>query len=95
MDRMPHHTKMVPTILHIFLSFFLKRALEKVFIGNIFAERYQEQILTNDFVLGYYCHLIQDAVWFHDIVDTNIRCYVGDEKKQAYRRGYRDYERLN
>lgn len=60
-----------------------------------FAERYQEQILTNDFVLGYYCHLIQDAVWFHDIVDTNIRCYVGDEKKQAYRRGYRDYERLN
>lgn len=53
-----------------------------------FAKKYREIILNDDFVLGYYCHLIQDAVWFHDIVDKYIRCYQGDEKKLAYQRSY-------
>lgn len=62
---------------------------------NSFAEEYKTLILEDDFCLGYYCHLIQDAVWFHDIVDKYIRCYTGDEKKMTYQKGYRDYTRLN
>lgn len=62
---------------------------------NSFAKKYKETILKDDFVLGYYCHLMQDAVWFHDIVDQYIRCYQCEEKKLAYQRSYRDYTRLN
>ncbi len=60
-----------------------------------FAEKYKNDILTDEFILGYFCHLIQDALWFHDLVDKCIRCYAGEEKKLAYQRGYHDYERLN
>ncbi len=60
-----------------------------------FAEKYKNEIMTDDFVLGYFCHLIQDALWFHDLVDKYIRCYAGEEKKLAYQRGYHDYDRLN
>lgn len=38
----------------------------------VFANEYQTNILSNDFLIGYYCHLIQDAVWFHDIVDKYV-----------------------
>ncbi len=61
----------------------------------VFANEYQTNILSNDFLIGYYCHLIQDAVWFHDIVDKYVRCFKGDERKALYQMGYRDYVRLN
>lgn len=60
-----------------------------------FAKEYEEGIFENDFILGYFCHLIQDAVWFHDIVDEHVRCYDGEERRAAYKKGYRDYDRLN
>lgn len=60
-----------------------------------FTDKYEKQIFANDFVLGYYCHLLQDALWFHEIADKYVRCYQGEEKKLAYQRGYRDYDRLN
>ena len=60
-----------------------------------YSEKYKNDILTDEFILGYFCHLIQDALWFHDLVDKCIRCYAGEEKKLAYQRGYHDYERLN
>ena len=37
----------------------------------------------------------RDALWFHEIADKYVRCYQGEEKKLAYQRGYRDYDRLN
>ena len=58
-------------------------------------DKYEKRIFANDFVLGYYCHLLQDALWFHEIADKDVRCYQGEEKKLAYQRGYRDYDRLN
>ena len=58
-------------------------------------DKYEKRIFANDFVLGYYCHLLQDALWFHEIADKYVRCYQREEKKLAYQRGYRDYDRLN
>lgn len=60
-----------------------------------FVEEYKTSISRDDFCLGYYCHLIQDAIWYHDIVDKYIRCYTGDAKKTMYQKGYNDYARLN
>lgn len=60
-----------------------------------FAKEYEDKIFENDFILGYFCHLCQDAVWFHDIVDVNVRCFEGEERRAAYKKGYRDYDRLN
>ena len=56
-------------------------------------DKYEKRIFANDFVLGYYCHLLQDALWLHEIADKYVRCYQGEEKKLAYQRGYRDLRR--
>lgn len=32
-----------------------------------FEKTYREDFGKDDVYLGYYCHLIQEAVWFHDI----------------------------
>lgn len=60
-----------------------------------FYEEYKGSFWSDDLFIGYYCHLIQDAIWFHDIVDKHIRIYPREEKKQKYKIGYADYERLN
>lgn len=60
-----------------------------------FAQKYEKNLLADDFFWGYYCHLIQDAIWLHDVADKYVRCYQKEEKKTATQRGYRDYERLN
>lgn len=60
-----------------------------------FAEKYDKNLLEDDFFLGYFCHLIQDAIWLHDVADKYVRCYQKEEKETAIQRGYRDYERLN
>ena len=43
----------------------------------------------------YWCHLMEDAIWVHDVVDKYVRIYTGEVKKAYYQKGYRDYERLN
>jgi len=60
-----------------------------------FVNEYREDFWKDDVYLGYYCHLIQDAVWFHDIVDKYIRIYPKDIKALKHQMGYRDYKRLN
>jgi len=58
------------------------------------SRRYSEH-MAEDFFLGYFCHIIQDNIWFHDIVNPNIRIYPPDIKAEKYRTVYRDYYRLN
>lgn len=60
-----------------------------------FEQKHGDKMLEDGFYLGYWCHLIQDAVWFHDVVDKYIRVFEGEKKKECYQKGYRDYGRLN
>ena len=57
-------------------------------------QRYRERI-DEDFFLGYFCHVMQDNIWFHDVVNPNIRIYPKEVKEAKYRTVYRDYFRLN
>lgn len=77
---------------------YIKRTPDDTLKGVLwteFSKEYEELILSDDFVLGYYCHLIMDAVWLHDMSNKYVRCYQGEERNQAYQRGYRDYDILN
>lgn len=40
------------------------------------------------------CHLIQNAIWLHDIVDPNIRVSPKEIKQEKYLALYRDYGRM-
>ncbi|HKM33326.1 MAG TPA: hypothetical protein VJY54_01105, partial [Lachnospiraceae bacterium] len=51
--------------------------------------------MKDEFFCGYWCHLMQNAIWFHDIVNPYIRIYPKEIKKDCYQKVYRDYERLN
>lgn len=62
---------------------------------HLFEKKYGDRMFVDEFYLGYWCHLIQDSVWFHDIVDKYVRIYTGEIKKEYYQKGYRDYGRLN
>lgn len=62
---------------------------------NRFADKYGERFGEDSFYIGYWCHLMEDAIWFHDVVDQYVRIYTGEVKKAYYQKGYKDYERLN
>ncbi|MBR3824440.1 MAG: zinc dependent phospholipase C family protein [Lachnospiraceae bacterium] len=62
---------------------------------NRFADKYGDRFEEDAFYLGYWCHLMEDAIWFHDVVDKYVRIYTGEVKKTYYQKGYKDYERLN
>lgn len=62
---------------------------------NRFEEKYGERFEADSLYLGYWCHLIEDAVWVRDMADKYIRIHKGEVKKAYYQKGYRDYERLN
>jgi len=62
---------------------------------NRFADKYGDRFEADDFYLGYWCHLMEDAIWVHDVVDKYVRIYTGEVKKTYYQKGYKDYERLN
>ena len=62
---------------------------------NRFADKYGERFAEDAFYLGYLCHLIEDAIWVHDVADKYVRVHKGEVKKAYYQKGYRDYERLN
>lgn len=45
--------------------------------------------------LGYYIHLIMDALWFSKIADIYIRIHPYPERKFYYQKSYEDYKKLN
>ncbi len=77
---------------------YIKRTPDDTLKGVVwtdFSKQYEKIILDDDFVLGYYCHLIMDAVWLYYMADRYVRCYPLGERDKAYKRGYRDYDKLN
>ena len=62
-----------------------------------YLSRYGEKMCDDDFYTGVFCHIITDVIWFHDIMDTQIRFKVKDKEKSRilYQKGYADYHRLN
>ena len=62
-----------------------------------FLSKYQEMVKRDDLYLGIMCHIITDAIWFHDIMETQIRSRAGskEERQEMFLRGYADYHRLN
>lgn len=61
----------------------------------LFKEKYSSKLQDDSIYLGYFCHLIEDAVWFYDIVDKYVRKYPRNIRGEYYAKGYRDYGRLN
>ena len=62
-----------------------------------FINAYGEKMKTDDLYAGVLCHLITDGVWFHEVMETQIRSkYVSKEERQKmYQYGYSDFHRLN
>ena len=51
--------------------------------------------MSEDYYKGYCCHLIMDALWFHDVCEKHIRHLPKDVKAEKIQAVYRDYWRLN
>lgn len=51
--------------------------------------------MTDAYYLGYYCHLIEDSVWYHDFFDKTMRIYPKEIREKKFPIVYRDYWRLN
>ena len=62
-----------------------------------FVEEYGEQMKLDDLYLGILCHLITDMIWFHEIMEKQIRSKVKskEERQAKYLQGYDDFHRLN
>lgn len=62
-----------------------------------FVNAYGEKMKTDDLYLGVLCHLITDGVWFHEVMEPQVRSrYASKEKRQEmYKYGYSDFHRLN
>ena len=62
-----------------------------------FVDRYREQMKEDDLYLGILCHLITDGIWFHEVMDKQIRFKVKnkEERHAKYQEGYIDFHRLN
>ncbi len=62
-----------------------------------FVSAYGERMKTDDLYLGVLCHLITDGVWFHEIMEPQVRAKsISKEERQAlYNLGYSDFHRLN
>ena len=52
-------------------------------------------VMSKDYYKGYCCHLIMDALWFHDVCDKHIRHLPKNIKAEKIKALYRDYWRLN
>ena len=66
----------------------------KGFNWRIFVDEHADK-MHEDYYKGYCCHLIMDALWFHDICDKHIRHLPKDIKAEKIQAVYRDYWRLN
>lgn len=62
-----------------------------------FVSRYVNKMKQDELYLGVLCHLITDMVWFHEIMETQIRSKVKskEERQAMYQKGYVDFHRLN
>ncbi len=60
-----------------------------------FRNKYRDEMETDSMYLGYYSHLIMDALWFAQIADKYIRVYPNPERKIYYKKSYEDYITLN
>ena len=60
-----------------------------------FRSKYYHQMGCDSLYLGYYCHLIMDALWFSKIADKYIRIHPYPERKVYYQKSYDDYKILN
>lgn len=61
---------------------------------QIFAKQNANK-MSDAYYLGYYCHLIEDSVWYHDFFDKKIRIYPQEIREVKFPAVYRDYGRLN
>lgn len=63
---------------------------------NAFRNEYKNLLPNDSFCLGYFCHLIQDAIWYHDFMDERVRIYPKEMRKTIImQKVYKDYNRLN
>ncbi len=64
---------------------------------NRFVYTYKEKLETDELYLGVLCHLITDGIWFHDVMEVQIRSKYGskEERQEKYQWGYGDFHRLN
>ena len=47
-----------------------------------FVERYEDKMKQDELYLGVLCHLITDMIWFHEIMETQIRCKVKSKEER-------------
>lgn len=62
-----------------------------------FFNTYEERMKQDDLYIGVLCHLITDGIWFHEIMEPQIRSKVKskEERQKKYQQGYSDFHRLN
>lgn len=60
-----------------------------------FYNKYQDKIFMDDFLLGYFVHLIVDAYWLKHIQNRFIRKYPVEVKSILRAKGYRDMYNYN
>ena len=62
-----------------------------------FVAEYGELMKQDDLYFGILCHLITDMIWFHEIMETQIRSKVKskEERQEKYQAGYTDFHKLN
>lgn len=60
-----------------------------------FLDKYRYIILDDDFVLGYYIHLITDAYWLKNIQAKYMYIYPMEERNIMVIKGYKDMEKSN
>lgn len=66
----------------------------KGFNWTLFADEHSAE-MKEDYYKGYCCHLLMDALWFHDVCENHIRHLPKDVKAEKIQAVYRDYWRLN
>ena len=60
---------------------------KKGFNWTTFVDMHMEE-MDKDYFLGYFCHIIMDALWYHDIYDKYIRYLPNDIKNENIPRDY-------
>lgn len=62
-----------------------------------FVDIYRDKMEEDDLYLGVLCHLITDGIWFHEIMEPQIRSKAKskEERQIMYNLGYSDFHRLN
>ncbi len=62
-----------------------------------FVNTYGEKMKADDLYLGVLCHLIMDGVWFHEVMEPQVRSKTvsKEERQEMYQYGYSDFHRLN